>query len=574
MRPSALALIGMLVYLGLVTASSWNDSATFDEPIHIVSGYLCLSYGRYEINSFHPPLLKMIAAVPLAAAAPPFPLAALANPASRAAAAADWFWHKCYDPQAMLRVSRGSLVFFESVLVGAILFLLANRFGSVSAAGLLVLAFLSPSFVGLAGYTITDTGVTLCMLLSLLAFERLVTLGRGRDVLFLGLCLAAGLSSKHSFLLLPPCMVLVPAVWALAARLRGRAPTSRRALRIALQAALAASCAFLLVYALFAFAMRHMSGEVVRKHLQFFAFGAAEIPASLLRTAAQAPILYPAGWYLSGVSRTADMVAGGGQLLTSLRGTVYTGGKAYYFPFILMAKENVLVLCALAAVLWMCRRATLPRPVRVVAFSSLLIFAAYFSVALAGSLNIGYRHIMPAYLCFLLACSVLLGQLQPAAVAKRLLGFFLLCRLASLLLVFPHNLAYFNWLAGGVHEGYKSSVVSDADWGQDLLRLRDYVASSGARVHLYLASTADASYYLGTLLIPETEPLRPGELVAVSTTFLQIPEYMRREQWRQRVAAARAFPVRAQIGGSLVVFAVPADYQAPGLTKTSPVRPD
>lgn len=60
-------------------------------------------------------------------------------------------------------------------------------------------------------------------------------------------------------------------------------------------------------------------------------------------------------------------------------------------------------------------------------------------------------------------------------------GFFLQ-NLLSLALVYPHHLAYFNGFVGGPQSGYRHLLGSSLDWGQDLLYLRDYVQATGCVV--------------------------------------------------------------------------------------------
>ncbi len=49
-----------------------------------------------------------------------------------------------------------------------------------------------------------------------------------------------------------------------------------------------------------------------------------------------------------------------------------------------------------------------------------------------------------------------------------------LATLASALSVYPHELAYFNELAGGPRNGHLHLLHSNLDWGQDLLRAAEW----------------------------------------------------------------------------------------------------
>lgn len=51
--------------------------------------------------------------------------------------------------------------------------------------------------------------------------------------------------------------------------------------------------------------------------------------------------------------------------------------------------------------------------------------------------------------------------------------------------MYPHQLAYFNELAGGPASGHKHLLHSNLDWGQDLLFVKDWYRKNGAGLPLY-----------------------------------------------------------------------------------------
>ena len=57
--------------------------------------------------------------------------------------------------------------------------------------------------------------------------------------------------------------------------------------------------------------------------------------------------------------------------------------------------------------------------------------------------------------------------------------------------MYPHYLAYFNWIAGGPVNGYKHLVHSSLDWGQDLPGLKRWLnehdLDSTGKTPVYLA---------------------------------------------------------------------------------------
>src|ERR1700682_2753463 len=69
-RPRAIAIVLLTfaaVFVVLDVASYTRESATWDEPIHVTSGYVALARHDYRIDPEHPPFLRMWAALPLLA---------------------------------------------------------------------------------------------------------------------------------------------------------------------------------------------------------------------------------------------------------------------------------------------------------------------------------------------------------------------------------------------------------------------------------------------------------------------------------------------------------------------------
>jgi hypothetical protein len=68
--------------------------------------------------------------------------------------------------------------------------------------------------------------------------------------------------------------------------------------------------------------------------------------------------------------------------------------------------------------------------------------------------------------------------------------------LIVVLWIHPHYLSYFNLFAGGPANGYRVLTDSNVDWGQDLLRLDDWMdENSVSSVNLGWFGTADPTYY-------------------------------------------------------------------------------
>ena len=68
--PRAIAMVLLTfaaVFVALDVGSYTQKSATWDEPLHVTSGYVALARHDYRIDPEHPPFLRMWAALPLMA---------------------------------------------------------------------------------------------------------------------------------------------------------------------------------------------------------------------------------------------------------------------------------------------------------------------------------------------------------------------------------------------------------------------------------------------------------------------------------------------------------------------------
>jgi len=110
------------------------------------------------------------------------------------------------------------------------------------------------------------------------------------------------------------------------------------------------------------------------------------------------------------------------------------------------------------------------------------IVLIFLSNTLFNSLQIGVRHVLPAYPLLFVVISPRVrsllggwrrgGRATAMAAAAALL---LAWHAAGTLAVAPRYLQFFNELAGGAEGGHRWLIDSNIDWGQDLIRLREYL---------------------------------------------------------------------------------------------------
>lgn len=68
-RAAMRAVVGLLViHTGLLAYSAYVHSPTLNEPGHLVAGLSYWKFGRFDVYSVNPPLVKLVAALPVMAA--------------------------------------------------------------------------------------------------------------------------------------------------------------------------------------------------------------------------------------------------------------------------------------------------------------------------------------------------------------------------------------------------------------------------------------------------------------------------------------------------------------------------
>lgn len=124
-----------------------------------------------------------------------------------------------------------------------------------------------------------------------------------------------------------------------------------------------------------------------------------------------------------------------------------------------------------------------------------ILCLTYLIFALTSNMNIGHRHVLLLYPCafiFMGAAASLFHHAKKYLKAIMILILLWICY--DSFSIYPHYLAYFNRIAGGPENGYKHLVDSSLDWGQDLVTLREWLATNNTnREEVYISYFGTAS---------------------------------------------------------------------------------
>lgn len=240
-----------------------------------------------------------------------------------------------------------------------------------------------------------------------------------------------------------------------------------------------------------------------------------------------------------------------------LRGEYSDVGFSNYFFWTVLLKTPVPTLVLIAAAIFIVFFTRTHRVALRFAWIPVLI---YLLVAVRANLNIGHRHLLPIYPFLFVMCG---------ALAVRWARFKPPVKWASAVIILA-LVAFFGWRSDrlsymNVSDGHRFLVDSNYDWGQDLVKLRQWLDANKVTepINLCYFGTADPRYHgirhRNLFLGYEYEPddgfnAVPG-LLAISATHLAGAQWdaQAREEWRKFLEKTGAQPV-GRAGQSILIY--------------------
>jgi len=483
-----------------------RESQTWDEANHIYTGYRSWTHADYGLNPEHPPLVKLLATMPL-----------LWLPLKSPALQERFFKEDAFlrgkeflyqnDADKILARTRTAAAILT--LLTALVVFLGTRemFGTGAAFIALTLLTFDPNLLAHGALITTDVGLACFMFLSVYLYYRFLKSPSALRLIAAGIAVGLVLAVKHTGLLVLPILFLLSFT-----EIRGRALKTFGSL------ALITLIGCLVLWSFYRFRYdARPNGLQLNPPLAEYVKGLEPYEAWPISTAAQLHILPES--YLYGL---ADVKLTANYYTSYLLGKVYAHGVWFYFPvaFLIKSTVGVLALFLLSFGVVVTRR--LNRWREIVFLVVPVIF--YLIVAMTVGMNIGVRHILVVYV-FLY---VLIGGATWALVQKNrkwtyAVGVLLLVHVVSSVLAFPNYIAYGNELWGGPSQTHKYLTDSNADWAQQLKSVKQYLDGRGVKECWFVyfaAGVAEPSYYgIPCKPLPTINTLWLNEPIEVPTSI-------------------------------------------------------
>ena len=433
-------------------------SQTCDESTHLYAGYRYWKCGDFGYGSEHPPLAKLVAALPLLASGAP---ANCAIDGNEAAAALDWLY-AMPDWEARLTRARAAVSIFALGLCVLVWVAARRMFGFPAAVLATVVLAFDPNILASGGLVMTDMAITFAFPFAVYTYYLYFRDRSRRGLVLAGVATGLVLVAKNSGVVVLPVLLLLALSEHFVCSDRKRQRWRSAVINLG-GAVLICAIALGVLWTVYGL---HFGA---RRYLENDDYWASRAPSSAMVATLHDWHMLPEA-YLGGLHVALGLATedAGPYLL----GHTYAHGQWFYFPVVMLVKSTAALLMglALSAVgLWYLRRERR----RELLF--LLLPAGIFLLVCMSAVNSMMRHVLPIYpLAFILiaAATVELARRHRwvwyAALA------LLVLHVASSLHAYPFYLSYANEFFGGPSKLYKRLPVSDM--GEGIKEVRAYAA--------------------------------------------------------------------------------------------------
>lgn len=601
--PAGVAAV-IAVHYVLTNAAVWDKAGTFDESSHIANGYSNWVTGDYRM--YPVAILQhrwMTLPLVLSDYNNPEPTGPMWTNVDNWEYGRQFMYRLGNDTQRIHRQTRAMTAIWSALLCWLIFVWARQLFGTAGGFVALVLYAFNPNVLAHAALATIDLPAALAFTAALYTLWQLLDELTTKRLIISCVVWGLALTSKFSTLLLVPMAVLLLCIrllngkpWPI--RLFGwntDVDTKPRMLPwFALLTVAHALAVWLTIWAMFGFRFTMSPVDPA-----MFTFSQNEPPRPQAEAWLYHPVMmesrlrpvikffydfrmFPEA-YLMCFCNTLATVAGSA---TYLDGWFGGNGFVSFFPLAFLYKTPlpVFILMGLA---WACHIARRMRQMREGQSPGQLFVQGFYATAplwvlllgysysaITGSINIGIRHILPAFPAIFILMGAAGGWFEksstappadrpkpttksppngvpkrrsagsPVSVAKWAVVGCLVWNVIDVVRpsIYPNYLAYFNAIGGGPANGYQHLVDSSYDWGQELPALNDWLArnvyshSPQPRVYLsYFGSVPPSAVGLKVTMLPsfwspyQLEPnyteqfemqLQPG-LYCISASMLQ-----------------------------------------------------
>ncbi len=598
--------LGFMFVVSILNAR--NDSAIFDETAHIGAAYSYVTRHEIRLNPEHPPLIKDLAGLPLLLlhlnfdTNQPFWAGTLPGKWDEGQWAAGRYllYQAGNNPDKIIFWARFPIILL-SLLLGFFIFKWGREIAGTFA-GILALLFYAfdPNILGHNHFVTTDMGIAAFMVFSFYFYLKFIKYPTWKNVLLAGIFLGLLQLAKFSFITALPVFALITILYPLVTKKTTEEKSSNFIFRCKKlgeyigKGAVVFFASLVVVWIIYAGNTFGMQKETVSRSIE------ANFPAAAATNQKEIytnktlhwlnsnPATRPLTEYGIGIGYVFRRVAGGNGAY--FMGQVSSTAFRAYFPTVFMIKEPIPMLFLMFGALFYAlfkfgrtfiksfgnffknssRNVSRYVRVHIIEVSAVLFVALYAYLSITGNLNIGFRHLFPIlpFIYILIAKNISEFLKNRRSTRGKLFFSWSVFLLTAYLVietvaVFPNYMSYFNESVGGPKNGYRYVTDSNADWGQDLKRLRSFLDSHPeiGTIRVDYFGGGDIKYYIGDKYIRWWDSKRSIEAgwYAISTNFLMGSLYDKTKPDNQSYRWLKNKKPAFQAGTSILIYHITSE---------------
>lgn len=493
-----------------------HNAPTWDEVGHLPAGYAYWKTGNFQLYPSNPPLIKLWAAVPLLFMDLKLDTENDFWQRNREIEFGQLFLYETNDNSGTMFFWARLMIVSLGVILGLLVFMWTKElYGQWPGLVALLLYAFNPNLIAHAQLTTSDVGFALFFFMAMFSFYLLITSPSWQRFAWAALAFGLAMAAKFSAIILAPIYFLIVMIVLIFKPESLKFPFTLKIVERYLHRErfrkLVSSGSMLLLFGIIAYVLiianyGFQAEPLVRDAdeqmklealLQKTPLGKSEAAVQIVSGLARnVPI--PARDFFTAFSVMMGFTPQVGAAANSVAREKFLMGETsphgfWYFPFVAFWFKTPIPLIVLLGVALLF--------IRKKDWFEMLFVLVPIALMLLGTLkkpDFAYRYVILPLLPFFM---VLIGKLVSAPFLQRrfaqiALATLLMWNVGSALAIHPHQLAYYNELAGGPSKGYQYMLESNLDWGQDLPALKKYMDEQKIeKIKFSYAGTANPTYY-------------------------------------------------------------------------------
>lgn len=544
-------IVIVLIHVGMSGWAASRHSPTADEPAYLASGISHWEYGRFDLCQVSPPLVRLVAAVPVMWAQPTLDWKHYhVVPGSRQEHSVGYDFLVANGPRSFWLFTLGRWGCLPFTVLGAWIAYQWGRelFGQWSAYFALLLWCFCPNILAHTQLLTPDAGVTALCLACVYTFWKWSQSQSWMITLLAGSLLGLAVLAKTNSVALFPAIITAIVLQA------GFTPRLRTG-RSVLQVCVAFAVAVYVVNLGYGF---EGSFKPLGKY-EFFSRSLMDdqgVNRFRGTPLAALPVPLPSA-FLEGIDlQRRDFENSQGLTKTYYRGTWYDSGWWWYYLYVVLVKvpAGTWILFLLGG--WNLSFGRAPHRWDAMCYLVVPAVALFALPCSQSGFGGSLRYVLPAIpFGFMIASAAVHTA---ASRCHRLVAVAALSwMIGSSLAWHPHGLAYFNEISGGAEQGHFHLLDGNVDWGQDVLYVRDWIEQHPQARPVSVACwgrlpLADLGIEFETPNVRPGEPIPPGWYL-ISVNHLHVEFRM----GRQELARFLQLQPVGRINSTMFIYHIP-----------------